>query len=233
MSVIKDKKEFAQLMASLCVRDDGFNNVPESFWSDPGKPLRCRYDHFEFEGPVFSYPVSCDDEKWLVRGVFCSPHCVKSFITNQRGIPTECFTQFSYMMLAVYQMDNNIPEAADLNDLLYTDMSVEEWRNIPRRHLTTKITIPQKVPFDMLTLQRNQYPVPSHPQYEQLQTWTHVIAEDDGDIEMESCENASKTAKKKNTPRKKRGPKKGPKMKGPKMKVTESTVDNDPTGGFN
>lgn len=176
--VITNKADFDHAARYTFTREDRFNNVPPDFWKDNVNNLPCRYDHEPFRGPIYSYPTRFVNNEWSVRGVFCSPHCVKKFITTQKGIPSDVYTLFTLMLTAVYNCKDDVTPAADIEEYLYNpEMDIETWRSIPKQHISLRLCNPMIVPFRMEKLSLFSYPAASHPAHIDVGQWNSIMAE--------------------------------------------------------
>lgn len=161
------------------VHEDPFTGKPSDFWSENKDGLPCLYDHHPFVGPIYSYPIARDSLKgtWAVRGIFCSPYCVKAYINSQSNIPPRCNTLFTLMMTMVYHASTTIPPASDIEELLYTKKTIEEWRALPKQYIQVRWVVPQEVPFHMENRKVFSYPTSGHPALSFIKTWNSSMAE--------------------------------------------------------
>lgn len=161
------------------VHESNLNGVSPSFWMTNHLKFPCYYDHNVFEGPVFSYPRSYSNHRWMVSGIFCSPNCAKKYISMSKHIPTSIYTLFSLMMRMVYNCSDEIVPAADVELLLnpLEPMTVQAWREIPRRHVQVRLTLPELIPFQMQSIKVTSYPSTTHPGYEDLRKISSLMAE--------------------------------------------------------
>ena len=177
MSQIKSKEKFQHAALHTFEHEHHFNNVGPEFWQKNPQKLKCYYDHHSFNGPIYSYPVTFEESKWSVRGVFCSPHCVLKYISTQKGIPDRCYTLFTLMMRSVYDCQHDVAPAADVEMLDSTNMDIETWRMIPKQHLQLRVSQPHNIPFRMQKLAIFGYPARSHPAYDDLVKWNQTMSE--------------------------------------------------------
>ena len=128
------------------------HNVAPAFWSANTQGLCCWLDTEPFDGPVFSYPIRKELNTWVVRGVFCSLHCVKRYIIDNCFVNTTVFTLFSLMCVKVYGITDEIVAAPSMELLAKfssgpVGLTITQFRaKGPARH-TYRITLPPLFPF--------------------------------------------------------------------------------------
>lgn len=85
--------------------------VHDGFWRNNDAGICCWLDTEPFDGPVYSYPIRKENNKWTVCGVFCSLHCVKRYIIENCFMNNSVFTLFSLMCIQVYKHNGNVAPA--------------------------------------------------------------------------------------------------------------------------
>ena len=148
-------------------------------WHTNRDGLKCWYDHAAFAGPIFSLPVEFHNNSWVVRGVFCSPHCMVKYASVTRNIPQSVYSLISLMMRLVYHQSGHVVPASDVQLLLdpRQGLTLAQWRELPRQHLQQRLVPPELVPFNMAKQMFVSYPDQSHPAIAQLRTITAAFAE--------------------------------------------------------
>lgn len=131
--------------------------VPSDFWKDNKNKLCCWLDGEEFKGSIYSYPVRKEHNKWIVRGVFCSLHCVKRYIVDNCFMNTSVYTLFSLMCIQIYGVQGDIVPAPQYQLLkkfcVYPDrgMTVTQFRNVGPEKRSIRLVHPPIYPFKFPT----------------------------------------------------------------------------------
>lgn len=176
-------EDFKHIVEHTFQHENSLNNVPCEFWKDNQHRIPCWYDGHEFEGQIYSYPVSYHNTKWVVRGVFCSPHCMKKYVVVTRDIPFECFTLISLMMRMVYNWNGEVVPASDI-EIIRNPFDtkwfkqIKAWRKLPMENIVMRVLRPEIVPFQMSKTNVSSYPLEPHPAYDALRHQTATLAED-------------------------------------------------------
>ena len=174
------KEDFNDAVKHTFIHESKLNNVTSDFWTANTLNFPCQYGYHEFKGPIFSYPIEFKlNHTWVVRGIFCSPHCAKKYMSTHADVPTRCYTLFSLMMRMVYGWTGDVEPASDV-DLLYNPldpMTLEKWLSLPKAHEHVTLTVPQLVPFKMENRNVVSHVMSTHPAYEELKGWNVAVAE--------------------------------------------------------
>jgi hypothetical protein len=128
------------------------DDVSADFWRDNTRGLCCWLDTEPFIGPIYSYPIRREHNVWIVRGVFCSLHCVKRYIIDNCFMNTSVFTLFSLMCLQLYnQKDEIIPapqcELLRKFSISTKGLSLDDFRSAGPKSLSIRIVNPPIFPF--------------------------------------------------------------------------------------
>lgn len=209
--VISDEVAFRDALTHTFTHEWSLGNADPAFWTDNALGIPCRYDRHPFRGPIFSLPISYHNLSWVVRWVFCSPHCMKKFASVSREVPMRVFTLISLMMRMVYKWDGDVVPASDI-DLILNPLDkewfgqIEKWRAIPRQHVQIRLVHPMVIPFRMEKQNVVSHVMRTHPGYADLRKWNTVLVEpgplpeevvDLDDVEKRKAEGDAGKAKKK------------------------------------
>ena len=219
--VISDPKQFEHAMAHTFSHEWSLSSVGPEFWRDNTIGAPCAYDHHSFSGPVFSYPISYHNHQWVVRKVFCSPHCMKKYATIRRDIPPRVFTLISLMMRMVYQWGGDVVPASDV-EIIMNPLDpewfgqIDKWRALPKEHVQMRLVLPMVIPFRMEKQNVASHVMRTHPAYTDLRSWNTTRAEPGplpeevvelGDVEKgQTAKRAKKSHDGESAPKKKKEP---------------------------
>lgn len=83
-----------------------FGNISPEFWEENTSGICCWLDSEPFVGRIYSYPIRRENDKWIVKGVFCSLSCAKRYIVQNCFMNSGIFALFSLMCIEVYGISN-------------------------------------------------------------------------------------------------------------------------------
>lgn len=144
---------------------------PQAVWERNSLQWPCWLDHGAFTGTVYPLPVGHPaDHRWLVRGAFCSPHCLVQYAAVTKGLAASTFTWITCMLSQVYGYDGPVVPAADVATLLHPGwkLSLEAWRAMPAQRLHLRLLDPARVPFRLHPTLLRSFPDQSHPGHHDL-----------------------------------------------------------------
>jgi hypothetical protein len=127
--------------------------VANDFWKANKRGLCCWLDVAEFEGPVYSFPIRKEHNKWIMRGVFCSLHCVKRYIIENCFMNTSVFTLFSLMCVQVYNVECEVVPAPQVHLLKQfcidpdVGLTIQQFREFGPSRKSIRIVDPPIYPF--------------------------------------------------------------------------------------
>lgn len=166
-------EEFNHAVNYTFIFESTLNDVPQDFWKSNPKRLPCLYDHHPFDGPIYSIPIEYKHrlKMFVVRNVFCSPHCAKKYMLVTRDFPTKCYGLFSFMMRSVYGYGGDVPPASDVELLIYSGMDIEKWRELPKQAVYIRLLPKEIHPFEMANRNVVAHPLSVHPAFEKIMRW--------------------------------------------------------------
>ena len=129
------------------------NSVGVDRWLHNDGSMCCWLDTEPFVGPIYSFPVRQDLDRWIVRGIFCSLHCTKRYIIDNCLMNNSIFTLFSLMCNQVYKVGGEITPAPPFQLLkkFCTDsvvgMNISEFRDCGPSSRIIRIVHPPVYPF--------------------------------------------------------------------------------------
>lgn len=129
------------------------------FWKKNTKRICCWLDTEPFEGCIYSYPTRKENNKWIVKGVFCSLSCVKRYIVNNCFMNSTIFSLFSLMCIEVYGISQvkTAPDVTLLRKFCVQDqrgLTIKEFRD----NCTIQLINPPVYPFlfETMTISKNE-----------------------------------------------------------------------------
>lgn len=128
-------------------------NVSPDFWDTNVHNVCCWLDCEPFDGPIYSYPIRKEHDKWTVRGIFCSLHCVKRFIIDLNFQNNSLLTDFSLMCLQIYGIEDEIVPAPQYQMLQKfsipgnKSLTLKEFRAAGPQNRAIRIVYPPIYPF--------------------------------------------------------------------------------------
>lgn len=178
MSVTRE--QFEDAVRHTFIQESPFQVEDPEFWRTNPERFPCQYDHHPFDGPVYSIPLyKKGNNRWIVTGFFCSPHCAKKYMIIHSEFPTSCYTLFSLMMAVVYNWTEEVVPASDIVLTLNPrePLSIEAWRALPRQHVYRRLIVPHMVPFQIQSSRVISYVMEGHPAYQYTAKWNATLAE--------------------------------------------------------
>ena len=97
-------------------------SLPPNFWNNNESRISCWLDTEPFNGKIYSYPLKYNEGTWVVKGVFCSLHCVKRYIIDNLFADPDTLTLFSFMCLKLYGK-NHVKASPSFDQLNKFDIS--------------------------------------------------------------------------------------------------------------
>jgi len=129
------------------------DNVKPGFWNENVDRTCCWLDTEPFDGPIYSFPIRKEHDRWTVRGIFCSLHCVKRYIIENSFMNTSVFTLFSLMCVQLYGVKGEVVPAPPYQILQKFSisgqkaLSLQEFRSVGPDQKSITVVEPPVYPF--------------------------------------------------------------------------------------
>lgn len=121
-------------------------NFDIDFWKQNNNNLCCWLDTHTFDGPIYSYPLTFENNIWTVKGIFCSLQCCKRYIIDNLNGNHTLLSLFTFMCHKLYNTYNikASPHFHILSNYTTNGVSIVEFRNLHNQQNKKKTIKRQK-----------------------------------------------------------------------------------------